>query len=171
MKSKFLFSLMMMAVMACNTKPEATTGLDAKNEAQFKANEAVVKSILEAFSKKDLSTVSNYLSDDFKHYSRAIGDTATSKQAWLDSLAVLNKYSNLTFENFDMYPGMTPQTETENIDVRVYMTIKADASNGSKVSVFYYGLWDFNNAGKIYEVKEFYDATEFKRLVTAAAPK
>ncbi len=162
---------MMMAVMACNTKPEATTGLDAKKDAQLKANEAVVKQVLEFISKKDLSSISNYLSDDFRHYSRAIGDTVTSKQAWLDSLAVLNKYANLTFKDFDMYPGMDLQTESENTDARVYMTINADASNGSKVSVAYYANWNFNEAGKILEIEEYSDATEFKRLVTAAAPK
>jgi hypothetical protein len=121
-----------------------------------------------------MEAVSKYFVDTLRHDSPFFGDTATSKQAWLDSLSVINKTGKITFTNFDFYPAMDPGGEIEDVDVRVYANINLESNSGMKTSGKYFAVFSFTNDDnkmkdvKIYNVNEFYDATGMFKAASSA---
>jgi hypothetical protein len=172
MKKILLFTFAVIMLIACNSKQSDTSSnTDDLSMADFKENSKVVTDGFENFSKNDLTTFSDFVSDTVKVHGPAYGEEAlTNKTILMQRLQGFHKIlSNIKANDIKLLPGVDEVTFKPDGGVRAYVRWTDDAiANGAKIEHKFYGVYQFNKDHKIVDIDEYMDVTG---LIIAATKK
>lgn len=160
MKKAILFCAAILLV-ACNQTPDLSV---------YKANQALAEKFLDTYvSPTDYDTFASMVADDVKHQSPMYGQGVVGKEGvYSQANFYMNNFSEVTFNNPVWIPGVDNETLVPDGSVRVYGTWKGVSNaSGKPFSVDAYHYFLFDEAGKVIQSGDYFDATG---MVMAVSP-
>lgn len=134
------------------------------NMEKFENNVETVKAAMAAFCAKDFDKMSSYQTDDFIWSPPSVGQDSLPKAEYEKAMkGFMEAYNDITFTEAEYFAGLG-EDQKPNGDVRVYGLWKSKhASSGKDSMLKYYGVFFFNDEGKITHTAEWYDTADLMK--------
>ncbi len=158
---KIVSLCLVLMTMACNQAADLSV---------YEANKVLAEKFINTYvSPTDYATFTSMVADDIEHQSPMYGQGIVGKEAvYAQANFYMNNFSEVTFNNPVWLPGVDNETLVPDGSVRVYGTWKGVSNaTGKPFSVDAYHYFLVNEAGKIIQSGDFFDATG---MVMAVAP-
>ena len=167
MKKVFVF--LAVALLAFSCKEQATEEVAMEvvanpNMEKFENNVETVKAAMAAFCAKDYDKMSSYTTDDFIWSPPSVGQDSLPKAEYEKAMkGFMNAYNDITFTEAEYFAGLDEDQQPSG-DVRVYGLWKSKHAESGKDSMLkYYGVFFFNDQGKIVHIAEWYDTADLMK--------
>lgn len=165
MKKIVLLLTAIVILASCQEKaPEPVTPAPDVNMEKFHKNVETVKAFFAAFSANDSTNLGSFVTDDFIWSPPSVGMDSLPKAEWENAMKGFMKgYTDKKFTNDQYFAGLDDD-QTPNGDVRVYGEWNSKfADSGKDSKLKYYGVYFFNEAGKITHQAEWYDTADLSK--------
>ena len=163
MKNSLLLIIAILA-FACSTPEadyaEAEEAVDPNMEA-FETNIETVKQLYNAFINKDFDGMRALVTDDFIWSPPQYGMDSLTVDQWEEAMrGFMENYENIEYTD-DLYFASLDENQKPDGGVRTYGNWKSTyVPNGKPAAMKYYGVFIFNDEGKITTGLEWYNTAD-----------
>ena len=159
MKKIVLFVITIVSIFSCTQKME-----DNDNLIRYTKNLVVTKQFMEAYSTKDSTKEASLLSEDLLAYGPGIGQDSISKADIVKGdIDHMKTFSDIKLTNAKYFPGLDSNYKITP-DVRVYGTLVSKFAKSGVISKMkWYAEFKINDAGKIYEFREWCELADMSK--------
>jgi len=159
-----LFLIIIFLAFSC-TQPEAdyaeAVESDDPNLEVFEANIKTLRQVFDAFIAKDFEGMRANVTDDFIWSPPQYGVDSLNVEQWEESMRdFMENYENIEYSD-DIYFASLDSLQKPDGSVRTYGNwISTYVPNGKTAAIKYYGVFIFNDEGKITTALEWYNAAD-----------
>lgn len=166
MKKVLMMLTAAVLLVSCQEKATPPMAEEMVNPAmeKFQMNVETTKAFLAAFSAHDSIAMESFVTDDFVWSAPSVGQDSLSKEVYFDAMkGFMKTYTDIQFTDAQFFAGLD-DNQQPNGDVRVYGMWKSKfASSGKDSRLKYYGVYFFNDEGKITHQADWYDTADLSK--------
>ena len=143
-----------------------------KNDDLYAKNLATAKKFFELFKTEDTEAQKPLICPGVTHYPPFYGSEPVKYDGFISgNKAWMDNFDDITYDARVWLPG-TDSLGVKNGSVRTYGTWSAKSmANGKTIKVRAYHYFDFNGAGQIHEIGDFFDASGVMNAAMASSEK